>query len=245
VLRSCKVIPSYFTYNTSVERSTDSAHEPQLLPTRSTLVDLALPVRNVVIDHLGSRIDSEVPPNGLHKVSLGIHEVEVDAVIYKVILTRFHIRWRGEVHSVGLAHVLDFLPSPCHPEHVRMKFGEVPTYHLRRISCWVATDEDWQHHVAMHGLDPINHARHLIQLLGADIWAVREPEIYQTVFAFEILLCEFLAVVIREVERPANKRLTNALVGLCNTGSCHASLLVAEIDGETGAGQKKKKTCLP
>jgi hypothetical protein len=110
--------------------------------TSSILVYRPLPIRDMIVNHLGRRIHGEIPPNRLHEVALRIHQVKVDAVIHQVILSRLDVRRRGEVDPVRFAHVLYFLPSTCHAQDILMEFRKVSTDDLRCISRRVTGYED-------------------------------------------------------------------------------------------------------
>lgn len=53
----------------------------------------------------------------------------------------------------------------------------------------------------------VDNVRHLVQLLRADIRAVGEAKVHERPLTEEILLSELLAVLVDEVEGPANQRL--------------------------------------
>ena len=92
----------------------------------------------MVVNHLGRRIDRKVATDGLDEIAVGIypmvstracrtpghntrrsfllhtHQVEVNAVIDQVVLSRLHIRRGAKVHPVGLAYVFNLLPGARH-----------------------------------------------------------------------------------------------------------------------------------
>lgn len=90
-------------------------------------------------------------------------------------------------------------------------------------------------------LDAIDHAGHLIQLLGADVGTVGEAEVDEAVLALEVLLGEILALVRLEVEGPADERLAHALVRLCDALARHAGFFVTEVDCQAHAGDEEEE----
>lgn len=127
-----------------------------------------------------------------------------------------------------------------------MELRQIRLDNLRSISRRIARNEDVLHDtLAVLLFNLVDHAGHLVQLLGADIRAVREAEVDERVFALQIFLCEVLAVVVGKVESAADKRLSNALILCGDTGACHAGLFVAEVEGQTSAGDKEEEACLP
>lgn len=174
------------------------------------------------------------------------HKVEVNAVIHQIILPRLHIRRRRKVHPVRLAHILDLLPRPRHTQNILMELRQIPANHLRRIACRITRDEHISHDaLAVLLFDLVDHAGHLVQLLGADVWAVGEAKVHERVLALEVLLREVLAVVVGEVEGAADERLADALVRFGDAGARHAGFFVAEVEGHADAGGEEEKACLP
>lgn len=66
------------------------------------------------------------------------------------------------------------------------------------------------------------HGRaHLVQLLGADVRAIRETKVDEIPFSEQVLVREGLVLVRAETERPADMRSSDLLVGelfLCLAG---------------------------
>lgn len=60
---------------------------------------------------------------------------------------------------------------------------------------------------------------------------MRETEIYETIFPFQILLCVFVSVVIDEMERSTDERFPNAFVGFRDASTGHAGFFVAKVEG--------------
>ena len=59
-----------------------------------------------------------------------------------------------------------------------MEFGEVGTQDGGGVSCGIAGDEDAAEGVGFFGLDDVDRGGHLVELVGADVRAVGEAEIY-------------------------------------------------------------------
>lgn len=74
---------------------------------------------------------------------------------------------------------------------------------------------------------------------------MREPKVYQVVLPLDVLVRELFAFCGGELERAADERLANTFIGFGDPGSCHSSLFVAEVDGESDAGEDEEEACLP
>lgn len=174
------------------------------------------------------------------------HQVKVDTVIHQIILPGLHIRRRREVNPIRLANILNLLPRPRHAQNIIMELGQIPPDNLRRVPSRVARDEHTpQHALALLLLDLVDHAGHLVQLLRADVRAVREAEVHQRVLALQVLFRELLAVVIGQAEGSTDQRLADAFVRFGDAGARHAVFLVAEVEGQAGAGEEEEEACLP
>ena len=127
--------------------------------------------------------------NRLDEIALGIHQVEINTVVHQIILSLLHPLRRAEVYPIRLAHTLDLLPTPRQANQVGMELLQVFLEHGRGVARRVAGDEHGHHlrHVLGRRLHQINHPRHLIQLLRADVRTVAEPKIHQRVLSLEIL----------------------------------------------------------
>jgi hypothetical protein len=167
-------------------------------------------------------------------------------VIDQIILPRLHIRRRRKVHPVRLTHILNLLPRPRHAQNILMELRQIPPNNLRRIPRRVTRDENIPHNaltlLLFHSID---HAGHLVQFLGADVWAVRETEVDERVFAFQVFGAEVFAVVVGQVESAADERFADSLVLCGDAGARHAGFFVAEVEGEAGAGGEEEEACLP
>lgn len=167
-------------------------------------------------------------------------------MIHQIILPGLHIRRRRKVHPVRLANILDLLPRPRHAQDILVELRQIPANHLGGIARRIARDEHVPHDaLAVLLFDLVDHAGHLVQLLGADVRAVREAKVHERVLALEVLLREVLAVVVDEVEGAADERLADALVRFGDAGARHAGFFVAEVEGHADAGGEEEKACLP
>ena len=153
-------------------------------------------------------------------------------MIHQIILPGLNIRRRRKVHPISLAHILHLLPRPRHPQNIPMELGQIPLHNLRRIPSRVTRNEHIpQNALAVLLLDGVDHTRHLVQLFGADVRAVREAEVHQRVFALEVCVAEVLAVVVGEVEGAADERFADSFVCFGDAGAGHAGFFVAEVEG--------------
>lgn len=139
------------------------------------------PVSHMSSDDSCGLLGAILPSDSLHEISLGIHQVEINAVIHEIVLARLHALRGREVHAVCLAHILDLLPGAREPDEVGVEFGEVGAQHGGCVAGRVAGYEDGQQRRSTtrdSGAHDVDGASHLVKLFGADIWAVGEAEIY-------------------------------------------------------------------
>jgi hypothetical protein len=127
-----------------------------------------------------------------------------------------------------------------------MELRQIPLHNLRRIPGRVTRNEHIpQHALAVLLFDRVDHTGHLVQLFGADVRAVREAEVHERVFAFQVCVGEVLAVVVGQVEGAADERFADALVCFGDAGARHAGFFVAEVEGEAGTGGEEEEAGLP
>jgi len=126
-----------------------------------------------------------LPPNRLHKVTLGIHQIEINTMIHQIILTLLYAFRRTKVHSILFTYILYLFPSACEADDRGVEFGEVGLQDARRVSCRITSYEErekgWEGGGGgekWRGVHKIDHLRHLVELFGADIRAVAEAEVY-------------------------------------------------------------------
>lgn len=84
----------------------------------------------------------------------------------------------GEVDAVGFAHCPDLLPGAGEADEGGVEFGEVGFDDGGGVAVGVAGDEDRGQDFAALGFDNVDHLGHLVELVGADVRAVGEAEIY-------------------------------------------------------------------
>lgn len=137
------------------------------------------------------------------------------------------------------------MPRPCHPKNVIVKLFQIDLDNIGRISSRIATDEHWPHDIAVLFLDLIDHASHFVQLFRADVGAVRETKVHQAVLALQILLREFLAIVVHKMERSSDKRPADAFVLFYDALASDACLLISKIECQANAGREEEYACLP
>jgi hypothetical protein len=127
-----------------------------------------------------------LPPKCLDKIPLGIHKVEIDAVVDEVVLARLHALRRREIHAICLAHIFDLLPGPREADQIGVELGKVRAQHGRCVAGRVACYEDGHHRGSRLGdfvAHDVDHASHLVKLFRADIWAVGETEVHLMMLA--------------------------------------------------------------
>lgn len=138
-----------------------------------------------------------LPPNRLHEIALGIHQIEIDRVIDQVILPGLDPLRRAEIDPVLLAHVLDLLPTARDADDARVELGEVVFQHQRGVAGRVAGDEEGQHgggalgrggsarakggrgnaEFGGRGVDEVDDPGELVEFFRADVRAVGETEV--------------------------------------------------------------------
>lgn len=163
------------------------------------------------------------------------HKVKINTVIHQIILPGFDLLRRRKIHPIRLARILDILIFARQTQHILVKLGQVLLGDLWRISRGITADEDGPHDVSMHGLDPVDHACHLVQLFGANIRAMREAKVHECVFALHVLLAKGLAVVVDELKGPADEGPAHAFTVFGDALAVHAVFFVAEVGGQAGA----------
>lgn len=173
------------------------------------------------------------------------HQVEVDAVIDKVILARLDILRSREVDTESLAGSLDSLIVSGQTNHILMELLQILLCDLGSISCRITCNEDRSHDIAVLLLNIVDHASHLVQLFRANVRAVREAKVDQRVFSFEILFGEGLAIVIDQVEGATNQGTTNTFAVFGDALAGHAFFLVAEVESHSDTSTQEEKTSLP
>lgn len=151
----------------------------------------------------------EVSTDCFNKVAFRIHQIEVNTMIHQIVLSGLELRWSREIYSILLASILYLIILSCQAYNIIMKLLEVWFQYCRLVASRIAGYHNWEKNIATIRFDSINHVGHLIKFIGTYIGAVCETEIYQRIFPFEILTCEWQAIVIYEIERTANLWLPN------------------------------------
>jgi hypothetical protein len=172
-------------------------------------------------------------PRTLFKLT---HQVKVDAVIDQVILPGRNLLRRTKVHAIRLARILNLLMAPRQPNKMRVKLSQVLLQHRRTISRRIARDHDRQQDIPTLLLNLLVHERHLVQLVRADVRAMREAKVHERVLAQHVVGAVHVAVLVDEREGPAYFGLAYALGLLCYPLARHALFLVGEVGPEAAGG---------
>ena len=174
------------------------------------------------------------------------HQIKVNRVVDQVILPRLHVRRRREVHPELLTRILDLLPLAREAQQVGMELSQVLLDDLRRVPRWITRNKDGQQDaLAVVFLHIINHARHFVQFLGADIRTVREAKVHERVLALEVCVGKGLAVVVGQSKRTSDEWSAHAFAVRSDALTSHAVFFVAEVHGQTGAGEEEEQAGLP
>lgn len=114
----------------------------------------------------------------LHKVTVGVHQVKVDAVVDEVVLAGLDVLGRAEVDAVLLAQRLDLVVGSGQADEPGVELGQVLLQGRWVVARRVAGDEDGEEgRVGVLGLDNVEHLGHLVELFGADVGAAGEAEV--------------------------------------------------------------------
>lgn len=107
------------------------------------------------------------------------HQIEVDTVIHQIILPRLYIPRRAEIHTVLLANVLHLVVGARQADNPFMELLEILAQHLGRITGRIARDKNREEDILAVGLflHAVDDLGHFVQLVGADVGAVREAEV--------------------------------------------------------------------
>lgn len=143
----------------------------------SLLFPAPLPILHMIQNNPCRLLGTMLPAQRLHEVALGVHQVEVDAMVDEVVLAGLNVARRAEVDAVALAHVADLLVGARQPDEARVELGQVRLEDLGVVARRVARDEDRRQRVGGLRLHQVEHARHLVELFRADVRAVREAEV--------------------------------------------------------------------
>lgn len=173
-----------------------------------------------------------------HQVSPTVrtHQIEVNTVIYEIILSFFHAARRAKIHPIRLAHIFNLLVRARQTNELGMKLFQILLEYRRRISCRIARNHHRQQNMPYLRNYLVVHQTHLVELVGADVRAVCEAKVHEGVFAQHVGGREDFAVLVDQCEGPAHFGFADAfgLVGDALAGD--ALFLVGEVGPETGAG---------
>lgn len=112
------------------------------------------------------------------KISL-THQVEVDTVVNQVIFASLDIPGSTEVHPVLLADMLDLIIGTSQAHNTGVELLEVVAQNLRAVAGRVTGNEDRHEDLVITSsfVNLVDDLSHLIQLVRADIRAMRETEV--------------------------------------------------------------------
>ena len=126
----------------------------------------------------GALIRRMLPPECLYKVALRIHEVEVDAMIYQIVLTRLDILRCAEVDAILLAKVLNLFVRASQTDEVGVELGKIALESFGVVSFRIASHKYGQQGILGNLLlDRVKHASHLIELFRANVGAASKTEV--------------------------------------------------------------------
>jgi hypothetical protein len=98
-------------------------------------------------------------------------------MVDEIILALLDHTWRAKVHPVRFAHLLDLLVRARQPNEIRVEFLQVLLEHLGVVARWVACNHEREQDGAALLDHFVVHESHLVELVRADIGAVREAEV--------------------------------------------------------------------
>jgi hypothetical protein len=109
--------------------------QPHLLP-------LSLPIIHMSQNNLTCLFRTMLSSNRLHEIPLGIHQIEINTMIYQIILSLLDALGRTKIHAIFLTDVFDLVPGPCQTYERGMEFREVGVKNRRGVAGGIAGDED-------------------------------------------------------------------------------------------------------
>mmetsp|Transcript_9751 Transcript_9751/g.25174 ORF Transcript_9751/g.25174 Transcript_9751/m.25174 type:complete len:235 (+) Transcript_9751:501-1205(+) len=156
---------------------------------------LPLPVVNQLA-HLGKHlILREALAIVVSKLALRIDQVGYDRVVEQVV-PAFDLIGSGfrEVHTVCAARLLDLVVVPRQRDEAWMEASlrEVGLQAFPCIARWVDGDEDGLDGLSL-GFETIQHARHFVELIWANVWTLGEPKVEEDPLAAEVGVAHPLA----------------------------------------------------
>lgn len=131
----------------------------------------------MVQDKCSSLLRRVLSTQCLNKITLRIHEVEVDAVVHQVVLSGLNVLRCAEVDAVLLAEVLNLIVCTSQANKLVVELAEVFLERLWCITSRVAGNEDGEKCAGGLLFHNVQHGRHLIELFGADIGASGKAKI--------------------------------------------------------------------
>lgn len=165
-----------------------------------------------MISHdLSCLLGGKVPPDSLDKISFRIHEIEIYAVIYQIILTWLYIWWCREIYPIFLAHRFSVLVRPSQAYYVWMELFKILLDDCWRVPSRVTSDENRAQNVSAALLDKVDHDGHFVQFFRTYVRTVREAKIHQSIFAVHIFVGKPVPVLIYQIKGPSHFRFSNTL----------------------------------
>lgn len=125
-----------------------------------------------------------------------------------------------------------------------MELSQVVLEHLRGIARGVTSDKH-RDDLLLVLVNGVEHFRHFLELVGADIRAHGKAKVDQRELAKQILFSEWVAVLINQVKWATNKGLTITTVGLLKFLNLKSLLLAFEEIEQAAACRNKEESSLP
>lgn len=180
-------------------------------------------------------------PDTFDKITFWIHDVKINTVVDQVIFfTRFDVWWSTEVHAVLFANVLHLFPSSCEALKMRVEFAKVGPEDCRGVTEWVAGYKNRSEDIGMGLREGVEESSEFIEFVGAYIGTVAEAEIYNAVFAQQILFCELIAIQICHGEGSPDFGSAIPFTHFGDSLSFQPTLLVLEIYNHSGTRGEEK-----
>jgi hypothetical protein len=145
----------------------------------SSLIPLnrPLPILDMIPNNLRRLLRTVLPSNGLHKIPIRIHQVEIYRMIHQVILAGLDSLRRAEIYSVCFTDCFYLFPGPGQSYERGVEFRKVGFHDCWGIAGRIARYENGTQHPGVRFLDEVDHVGHFVEFFGADVWAVGEAEV--------------------------------------------------------------------
>lgn len=126
---------------------------------------------------LRSLLRTVLPSQSLHEVTLGTHQIEVDAVVHQVVFSGRCVARCAKVHPVRLAHGLDVVVGTRQPNKFGVELGQILLQLRGAVARGIARHKYAIKFARDFLVDRVMHDGHLVEFFGANVRAVSEAKV--------------------------------------------------------------------